>query len=66
MQDLRLISVIIAPAVGVGSSHSAGSCVLLPLRNVILLLSDDHRYDFMGFMERAPAWLETPALDRDR
>jgi len=33
-------------------------------RNIILLLSDDHRYDFLGFMERAPAWLETPALDR--
>ena len=33
-------------------------------RNVILILSDDHRYDFMGFMARAPAWLETPALDR--
>ena len=35
-------------------------------RNVILILSDDHRYDFMGFMERAPAWLETPSLDRMR
>ncbi len=35
-------------------------------RNVILILSDDHRYDFMGFMERAPEWLETPALDRMR
>ena len=35
-------------------------------RNVILILSDDHRYDFMGFMESAPDWLETPALDRMR
>ncbi len=33
-------------------------------RNVILILSDDHRYDFMGFMEQAPAFLETPNLDR--
>ena len=33
-------------------------------RNVILILSDDHRYDFMGFMPGAPEWLETPALDR--
>ncbi|MGH7701296.1 MAG: sulfatase family protein [Gemmatimonadales bacterium] len=33
-------------------------------RDVVLILSDDHRYDFMGFMEQAPAWLETPALDR--
>ena len=33
-------------------------------RNVIFILSDDHRYDFMGFMPGAPAWLETPNLDR--
>jgi N-acetylglucosamine-6-sulfatase len=33
-------------------------------RNVILILSDDHRYDFMGFMPGAPEWLETPNLDR--
>jgi arylsulfatase A-like enzyme len=33
-------------------------------RNVILILSDDHRYDFMGFMPGAPDWLETPNLDR--
>jgi N-acetylglucosamine-6-sulfatase len=33
-------------------------------RNVVFILSDDHRYDFMGFMPGAPAWLETPALDR--
>ncbi|MGH7529788.1 MAG: sulfatase family protein [Gemmatimonadales bacterium] len=35
-----------------------------PPRNVVLLLSDDHRSDFMGFMPGAPPWLETPALDR--
>ena len=33
-------------------------------RNIILILSDDHRYDFMGFMENAPAFLETPNMDR--
>jgi N-acetylglucosamine-6-sulfatase len=33
-------------------------------RNVVIILSDDHRYDFMGFMKRAPAFLETPQLDR--
>jgi len=33
-------------------------------RNIILVLSDDHRYDFMGFMPGAPAFLETPNLDR--
>lgn len=33
-------------------------------RNVIFILSDDHRYDFMSFMKGAPPFLETPNLDR--
>ena len=33
-------------------------------RNVIFILSDDHRFDFMGFHPNAPKWLKTPALDR--
>lgn len=32
-------------------------------RNVIFILSDDHRFDFMGFTGKVP-WLETPNLDR--
>ncbi|MDR2497748.1 MAG: sulfatase [Tannerellaceae bacterium] len=32
-------------------------------RNVVFILSDDHRYDFLGFMQRVP-WLQTPHLDR--
>jgi N-acetylglucosamine-6-sulfatase len=32
--------------------------------NVVFVLSDDHRYDFMGFMPEAPAFLETPHMDR--
>ncbi len=35
-----------------------------PKRNVVFILSDDHRYDFLGFMDRAPEFLETPSLDR--
>ena len=31
--------------------------------NVVFILSDDHRYDYMGFMQRIP-WLETPHMDR--
>lgn len=31
--------------------------------NVIFILSDDHRYDFMGFMGKVPG-LRTPGLDR--
>lgn len=33
-------------------------------RNIILILSDDHRFDFMGFHPDAPEFLETPNLDR--
>ncbi len=32
-------------------------------RNVIFILSDDHRYDFMGFLNN-PKFLETPNMDR--
>jgi arylsulfatase A-like enzyme len=32
-------------------------------RNVIFILADDHRYDFMGFTGKVP-WLKTPAMDR--
>lgn len=32
-------------------------------KNVIFILSDDHRYDFMGFMGK-PDFLETPNMDR--
>ncbi len=32
--------------------------------NVVFVLSDDHRYDFMGFMPTSPEFLETPHMDR--
>src|SRR5450631_1679983 len=32
-------------------------------RNIIFILTDDHRYDFMGFTGRVP-WLKTPNMDR--
>ena len=32
-------------------------------RNVVFILSDDHRYDFMGFTGKLP-WLKTPQMDR--
>ncbi len=35
----------------------------LPQQNVIFILSDDHRYDFMGFTGKVP-FLETPNMDR--
>lgn len=32
-------------------------------RNIIYILTDDHRFDFMGFTGRVP-WLKTPNMDR--
>lgn len=31
-------------------------------RNVIFILSDDHRFDYMGFLGTVP-WLQTPSMD---
>jgi N-acetylglucosamine-6-sulfatase len=33
-------------------------------RNVIFILSDDHRWDFMSFVPSAPSFLRTPNMDR--
>ncbi len=33
-------------------------------RNVVFVLSDDHRYDFMSFMPESPDFLKTPNMDR--
>ena len=33
-----------------------------PKRNVVFTLSDDHRFDFMGFTGKLP-WLKTPHMD---
>lgn len=53
-----------------GNSRSESSHTSFPVkientnpRNIIFILSDDHRYDFMGFMGK-PKFLETPNMDR--
>ena len=58
------------PALASCGGGSAGDKLDLPElpdagkpRNVIFILSDDHRYDFMGFTGRVP-FLETPHMDR--
>lgn len=33
-------------------------------QNVIFILSDDHRYDYMGFHPESPDFLQTPGMDR--
>ncbi|MCB1096317.1 MAG: sulfatase-like hydrolase/transferase, partial [Verrucomicrobiae bacterium] len=40
------------------------SAVHAAQRNIVVMLSDDHRYDFMGLVAGAPEFLETPNFDR--
>lgn len=37
---------------------------LAAARNILFILADDHRYDFLGVHPAAPKWLQTPNLDR--
>ena len=40
------------------------STALSQSKNVIFILADDHRYDYMGFHPNSPDFLKTPAMDR--
>jgi N-acetylglucosamine-6-sulfatase len=66
-EGARIVTIVVvaltAAIVGRAQAPPAGSISPTP-RNVVLILSDDHRYDFMGFHPNAPEWLETPSLDR--
>ena len=42
----------------------AASAAFSQPKNVIFILADDHRYDYMGFHPNSPDFLETPAMDR--
>lgn len=48
-----------APVWGQTTSKAAGK----QYKNVVFILSDDHRYDYMGFLGKVP-WLKTPGMDR--
>lgn len=56
-----LVLLLASLIASVANAHAQTSAAR---RNVVLLVSDDHRYDFMGFMTNGPSWLETPNLDR--
>src|SRR5919109_2670583 len=68
MRGLAGITVLIVATTLATRARSGATADAQPhqqqLRNVVFILSDDHRYDFMGFHPNAPQWLETPALDR--
>ena len=60
MTHRRTLLVLVLAALFAGLARGAEA----QPRNVIFILSDDHRHDFMGFHPNAPDWLETPSLDR--
>lgn len=49
---------------GLAAGPLARSAAAQQPMNVVFILADDHRYDFMGFHPNAPDWLETPRLDQ--
>jgi N-acetylglucosamine-6-sulfatase len=53
-----LLALLLVTLGGASPRHGAAP------RNVVFILSDDHRHDFMGFHPNAPDFLETPNLDR--
>jgi arylsulfatase A-like enzyme len=55
---LWLVSIMLS----IGALNAQQLKVQKPM-NVIYILSDDHRYDFMGFMNKVPG-LQTPNMDR--
>lgn len=58
MNRRDLLASMTSGALAAGAQGGAGK-----RRNVIFILSDDHRYDAMGFLKAQP-WLETPQMDR--
>jgi N-acetylglucosamine-6-sulfatase len=63
-----LLSVLLSGCITNNSSTNTGELKIQLIkgakpRNVIFILSDDHRFDFMGFTGKVP-WLKTPNMDR--
>ncbi|MEM0961065.1 MAG: sulfatase [Bacteroidota bacterium] len=64
---MRFLTPLVPLAVALAVAASAQPQVSASQqRNVVVILSDDHRYDFMGFHPEAPDWLRTPNMDRMR
>ncbi|MDF1746307.1 MAG: acetylglucosamine-6-sulfatase, partial [Gimesia sp.] len=61
-----LLAIIVVLLLSVASSVSGADLKLEKISdakpmNVVFILSDDHRYDVMGFLDHP--WVETPAMD---
>jgi N-acetylglucosamine-6-sulfatase len=56
-----VVVLILLAAASAAGAQGAGNA---RPRNVVIILTDDQRYDAMGFHPNAQPWLKTPALDR--
>lgn len=57
---IRLCVIAVTSVAYASFAYSASPLV----KNVVFVLADDHRYDFMGFHPQGPKWIETPSMDR--
>lgn len=62
------IGIFLVPILFAGCVKEGDRLALDPIagaeqKNIVFILTDDHRYDFMGFTGKVP-WLQTPNLDR--
>ncbi len=62
IQSIRRFLAVILLILIATPLQAAGGPAAGPPR-IIFILTDDHRYDYMGFTGKVP-WLETPAMDR--
>ena len=60
---IRIISGYLLLFFLAGCQHTKTKVNVDDRPNIIYILSDDHRYDFMGFMNKVP-FLKTPNMDR--
>lgn len=63
MKNTLFIGALLMLAAACSPKEQAAVAEQSAQKNVIFILSDDHRYDFMGFMNKVP-FLETPNMDR--
>ena len=62
LKIFSLLSIICIALQGSAQNKTTGNADPKKFRNIIFILTDDHRYDFMGFTGRVP-YLKTPNMD---
>lgn len=63
IDNLITVAALLGSQVPLSSAQPGHQQAFRQTRNIVFILSDDHRYDYMGFMHKIP-WLKTPSMDR--